>query len=79
MPGFLKDFLQKIRNQPEGTRKIILWVTVISFSLVLFFFWIKNFREKIKNLDMNHLPKPEIELPNFEMPNMETLNINESE
>ncbi|MCX6759210.1 MAG: hypothetical protein NT012_01450 [Candidatus Nealsonbacteria bacterium] len=71
------NILQKIRNQSEKTRKVILWVIVIIFGLILFFFWIKNVQSKLESFQKEefkeklNLPKlevPKIEMPKFEMP-----------
>ncbi len=57
--------LQKIQNLPEKKRKIILWLIVIIIGIVLGYFWIKNFQEKINNFRMEDF-KNELNIPNFQ-------------
>lgn len=42
------DFINKLRNQPESTRKLILWVVVLIIGLGLTIWWINNSYRKIK-------------------------------
>ena len=41
------NLLKKIRQQPEGTRKIILWAIVVIVSAILIIFWAFNLKQKI--------------------------------
>jgi len=45
------SLLDKIRNQPEYIRKIIVWFVVIIFGLILLFFWLKVVSSKIKEVE----------------------------
>jgi len=87
------NILQKIQNQPEKNKKIILWATLIVLGLILAFFLVKNAREKIRefeaekaigDLDFSKLEIPELEIPNFDMfeleiPELEIPDFNMSE
>ncbi len=42
-------FLEKLQGQPELTRKIIFWVTIIALCLIFFVVWIRNFQHKLKD------------------------------
>ncbi len=41
------SFLEKIRQKPEGTRKIILWAIVVIVAAILIIFWAFNLKQKI--------------------------------
>lgn len=43
------NFLEKLRNQPEHIRKLILWTIVIIIALILGSLWIYNSYQSIKN------------------------------
>ena len=43
------DFFKKLQNQPEETRKIILWSVVIIISLGFFFLWLHSVKIKLKS------------------------------
>lgn len=58
------NFLEKIRNQPEAVRKVILWTVVIVFSLCLFFVWFRSFQKKLRALQKERVIE-KIELPDF--------------
>jgi len=49
-------FLEKIRNLPERTRKIILWVALIVLALIMLIWWVGRIPERLDNLQVN-LPK----------------------
>ena len=61
--------IDKIRNLPLSTRKIILWTLVVVLSFLMIFFWIRNFQNK---LDRFEKEKQEFEqsadFPAIEMP-----------
>ena len=46
-------FLEKIRNLPEKTRKIILWAIVIVLALIMLSWWASSIPEKFKNIKIN--------------------------
>jgi len=58
------DFLNKIRNQPEHIRKIILWVAVIIIALFLAILWIYNSSQRIKQFPTEEFMK-KIEIPHI--------------
>ena len=68
------SFLDKLRNQPESTRKLILWVVVVIIGLGLTIWWINSSYRKIKEfpkegiIDKMSLPAFEEKLPKMEMP-----------
>ena len=51
------DSLQKIQNQPEGTRKIILWVLIMILAIVMLFFWVKRMQVRLQNVEFNSMGK----------------------
>ena len=51
------DSLQKIQNQPEGTRKIILWVMIMILAIVMLFFWVKRMQVRLQNVEFNSMGK----------------------
>ena len=61
------NFLQKLRNQPERIRKIILWLIIIILGISLLTFWFKNVQEKIKSFQGKEIIK-ELKLPEIKMP-----------
>ena len=72
--------LQKLQNQPEYIRKIILWsvVVVIGFSLLIW--WSKRFQQRIKSFEGEEFQK-ELKIPSFnkelkELPKLEIPKIN---
>ncbi|MFH1575675.1 MAG: hypothetical protein ABIB55_01885 [Candidatus Nealsonbacteria bacterium] len=52
--------LEKIRNLPERTRKIILWIIVIISALIMLFFWIGSVSKRVGQLDLPKIEIPEI-------------------
>ena len=74
------NFINKLRNQPEYIRKIILWSIVVIIALGLSIWWIHGSYWRIKKF-----PKEEfyekVNLPNFEeeLPKIEMPEINEEE
>ena len=59
------DILKKLQNQPESTRKIILWSIIIVIGIGLLFLWSKNFQQKLKNFQIEEF-KEELKLPSLE-------------
>lgn len=49
------DFIKKIQNLPEGTRKIILWVSLSVIGLILFFLWGWYSIRAVKSIDKDNL------------------------
>ena len=43
------DFLNKLRQQPENIRKLIIWAIIIIIGVVSFILWAKNVQQQIKN------------------------------
>lgn len=70
-------FLQKLQNQSERKKKVILWTTVIIMGLGFFALFVKNAQKRMENFQKEkiikelQLPKLQEEfknLPGFEMP-----------
>jgi Sec-independent protein translocase protein TatA len=78
--------LEKIQKLPVLTRKAILWIVIIIISAGLLAWYIKSFREKIKNFKTEEFKK-DLQLPSFkeelknfpgiEIPKINEENINE--
>jgi len=71
--------LQKLQNQPEYVRKIILWAVVVVVGFSLLIWWTKSFQQRIKSFKGEGFQK-ELKLPSFnkelkELPNLEIPNI----
>jgi len=60
--------LQKLQNQPEYIRKIILWAVVIVVGFSLLIWWSKNFQQRIKSFKGEGFQKELKELPKLEIP-----------
>ena len=74
-------FLEKIRNLPERTRKVILWVAVIVLASIMLFFWISNIPKSLNNFQAGQfiegLNLPKIEIPQMpELPNLNNIDNN---
>ena len=65
------DILKKIQNQPEKTRKIILWSITTLAGISLFILLVKNFQQKYQNLKLEDL-KEKLNFPSLEK-NLESL------
>lgn len=79
----MKDFLAKLQNQPESTKKIILWLTVIVIGLALIVIYVKHIQKTIANFNIEDLSR-QLNLPSFEeqlkdLPEPEMPGINEEE
>lgn len=79
----MKDFLAKLQNQPESTKKIILWLTVIVIGLVLIVIYVKHIQKTIANFNIEDLSR-QLNLPSFgeqlkNLPELEMPEINEEE
>lgn len=82
------NFLEKIQNLPEETKKIILWTVIVIIGLALFTLFIKNFQQQLKSFEAEKfkegLKLPDLGeelkwLPEIEAPNIEMLGISEEE
>lgn len=80
------DFLKKIQNLPEEKKKIILWVIVGFFGVILFFYWIgmteRNLSGFNKEKTMENIKFPEIEeesIKNIETQLEELKNLEQNE
>ena len=60
--------LQKLQNQPEYIRKIILWAVVVVVGFSLLILWSKNFQQRIKSFKGEGFQKELKELPKLEIP-----------
>jgi len=65
------DFLNKLRQKPEGEKKIILWVVVMVVGTALFVVYIFYVRWKIADFQKKgfNLPKIEVQPMNLKIPN----------
>lgn len=43
----MSDFLEKMRQKPEGQKIKIMWLAVVVFSGIVLFFWLVNFKSSI--------------------------------
>ena len=57
-------FIDKLRNKPEHIRKLILWIIVIIFALILGSFWFYNSWWRIRNFPKQEILK-ELDLPDL--------------
>ncbi len=72
--------LDKIRNLPLATRKIILWTTVIILGFILLFFWIRSFQGRLENFRTERQEFEETtDFPRLEIPRLEISTILEEE
>ena len=60
--------LERIQGLPEKKRKIILWAVLVALSVILLYFLLTNFQEKLKNLNTPEFPEPEI--PELNLPSI---------
>lgn len=49
----IKEFIKKLQNLPSSQKKVILWVIVIIFGIILLVFWWNYTKEKIKGIDLS--------------------------
>lgn len=67
-----KSYLDLVRGLSETKRKMILWVVVIIFGLVLLSFWTKSFQKRLQDFKKEEFKKelnfPELEMPKIEIP-----------
>ena len=73
--------LQKLQNQPENIRKIILWAIVLLVGFLLMIWWGKSFQQRMKSFKEGGFQK-ELKLPSFnkelkELPKLEIPKIDE--
>ncbi len=82
------NFLRKLQGLPERGKKIILWAVIIVIGILFLTFYIKDFRQRFKNFNIEELKKefkiPELqeglkEMPKFQMPNLEMPKISDEE
>lgn len=54
----INNFLNKLRNQPENVKKIILWsiVSIVAVALLIFW-WFFIFQKALNNLNRENLEK----------------------
>jgi len=74
-------FLEKIRNLPEQTRKVILWATVIVLALIMLFFWVRSIPQRLGSFQagqfFQQLGLPKIAIPQMpELPNLNKIETN---
>ncbi len=83
-----KSYLDLVRGLPERGKKIILWAVIIVIGILFLTFYIKDFRQRFKNFNIEELKKefkiPELqeglkEMPKFQMPNLEMPKISDEE
>jgi hypothetical protein len=77
----LSDGLKKIQNLPLVKRKIIFWLIIIVFGLILCSFYIMNVRYKIKDFSieksLEDLKFPNLKKEVEKMPKFETGGVTE--
>lgn len=59
------DTLKKIREKPEGERKIIFWILVVIIGPILFGLWLALVKQRLVNLNQGRL-RQELRLPELE-------------
>ena len=64
------NFLEKIQKLPRTQRKIILWLAIIIITLILLFFWAKNFQTTLKKFKIEEFKK-ELNFPKLEIPKIQ--------
>ena len=71
------NFLKKIQNQPEGTRKIFLWIIIIILGFAFLFAWVQSLKQRLEGTQgqsiWEELKPPQFEekvknLPKIEIP-----------
>ena len=66
------NFLKRIQQQPEKTRKIIFWAIIIVLAVILIFVWLKLSQGRLAEFEMSSfiqdLNPPD--LSNIEIPEM---------
>jgi len=73
----LSEHLKKIQNLPLIKRKVIFWLIIIIFGLILFIFWVMSVRQTVsgfqkeKFLEELKLPEFQEELEKLPKPNVE--------
>ena len=76
--------IKRIQNLPLVKRKIIFWLIIIVFGLILLALWAWNVQQKIKLfpkekfLEETKLPKLMEDIGNLQKPELPTLNIEEN-
>ncbi|MFH1423606.1 MAG: hypothetical protein ABIG29_01440 [Candidatus Nealsonbacteria bacterium] len=65
-------FLEKIRDLPERTRKIILWVVLIVFAAIMLVWWISRIPKRLDDFQAGQFIE-QLDLPKMEMPQMPEL------
>ena len=78
------SFLEKIRELPEKTRKIILWVVLIILALIMLSWWIGRIPERLDNFRagqfIEQLALPKITIPQIpELPDLNNIETNAQE
>ena len=61
--------LERIQGLPEKTRKIVLWAVLAVAAIILLYFLLTNFQNKLKNFKTEDFQK-ELTLPELEMPEL---------
>ena len=63
------EAIDKIRNLPLSTRKIILWTLVVVLSFLMIFFWFKSLQNKLERFEKEKQEiKQSVDFPVIEMP-----------
>ena len=68
--------LERIQGLPEKKRKIILWAVLAALSVILLYFLLTNFQNKLKNIKggsedfQKDLNIPELEMPELNFPSI---------
>jgi hypothetical protein len=54
----IKEFIKKLQGLPETQRKIIMWVIVGIFAVVLFSFWFNSLKKNLEKADFSNYLAP---------------------
>jgi len=59
------DILKKLQSRSEGTKKLILWLTVIVLAIIMIALWIPGFIKRAENFSQKGFGE-QIEIPSFQ-------------
>ena len=62
--------LERIQGLPEKKRKIILWAVLVALSVILLYFLLTNFQNKLKNIKGSEDFQKDLNIPELEMPEL---------
>jgi len=47
----MEEYLNKLRDQSDRTKKIIVWTVVVIVGAILVFWWMNNWKTKLEKLN----------------------------